>query len=802
MSKAPAGAQRRSRLSQCRFPISGSRAGTASSSLMGGAAGWSRPAPTRTGVRALGVQVGKNATRLARIRNLTVISTGLLLAACGGGGGVNSSGSTAPPSTTPAPTPAPSPTPSPGPAPTSSEYDRSLAAKGMKAQAAHDAGITGKGVTVAIIDTGIDVDGPEFKGRISPDSTALEQKVARCGNCAAETIRFSLDDKAGHGSQTAAIAAAARDGSAMHGVAPDATILAIKITGADLTNVTPTSGAIPEADSANAALIAPAIRYAVDKGAFAISMSLNGFATGFMAAEQKAAMDQVRTADRLFVNSVSNDKGQDSYAGQIVENLVGTDMANKDWFLFGIRVDQNLRPPTDNGVPGALADRTLAVVALGIPTVGKDGESVTVNGNSFAAPAIAGAAALLKQYWPKLGGREISRILLDTATDLGAPGVDQVFGAGLLDVEKAMKVQAPAASFAAADAVLIRFSSLTTSAPFGGAAAAAALNGRTGKMTVFDRYGRDFAMTGSANVRARGSGLLAGAMLAPTDAPWRAAQAEAARFGFATNVGAQAAVRPDIPAVVSFSPVVGQQVTLGTNVMVGGGTGLAGSPLRGITSMPVGSMYSWFAGGWSASFSSGTSRDGRLRQQVLGFAMPLGFGLELSDLAERGQVLGMRGEAALGLTGARTTLATLTYRRMLAGIDLTARATGSSTRAQGGSDLLRFGGPLIGSAFSLEGAGGLFGGRATLGLSSPLRVERARAALLTPVSFDLISGALTTRSATVDMAPTARELDLELGWSTALSPKSSLRVGVARALDAGHVAGATDTAGYLTLVLR
>ena len=387
--------------------------------LMGGAAGWGRPAPTRTGVRALGVQVEKNATRVARIRNMTVISAGLLLAACGGGGGVNSGGSIAPPVAISAPTPAPAPAPSPPP--TSAEYDRSLAAKGMKAQAAYDAGITGKAVTVAIIDTGIDVDGPEFKGRIPADSTALEQKVARCGNCAAETIRFSLDDKAGHGSQTAAIAAAARDGSAMHGVAPDATILAIKITGADLTNVTPTSGAIPEADSANAALIAPAIRYAVDKGAFAISMSLNGFATGFMAAEQKAAMDQVRTANRLFVNSVSNDKGQDSYAGQIVENLVGTDMANRDWFLFGIRVDQNLRPPTDNGVPGALADRTLAVVALGIPTVGKDGESVTVNGNSFAAPAIAGAAALLKQYWPKLGGREISRILLDTATDLGHP---------------------------------------------------------------------------------------------------------------------------------------------------------------------------------------------------------------------------------------------------------------------------------------------------------------------------------------------------------------------------------------------
>ncbi len=672
----------------------------------------------------------------------------------------------------------------------------------MKAQAAYDAGITGKGVTVAVIDTGIDVDGPEFKGRISADSAALEQKVARCGNCAAETIRFSLDDKAGHGTQTAAIAAAARDGSGMHGVAPEATILAIKINGPNLDNASPTSGPIPEADSANAALIAPAIRYAVDKGAFAISMSLNGFATGMMAADQRAAMDQVRTANRLFVNSVSNDKGQDSYAGQIVENLVGTDMGNKDWFLFGIRVDQNLRPPTDNGVPGALADRTLAVVALGIPTVGKDGEAVTVNGNSFAAPAIAGAAALLKQYWPKLGGKEISRILLDTAVDLGASGVDQVFGAGLLDVEKAMKAQAPASSFAAADAVLTRFSSLAVSTPFGGSAAAAALNGRVAGMTVLDRYGRDYTMTGSAGVRASGSGLLAGAMIAPTDLPWRAAEAGAARFGFATNVGAHSALRPPIPAVVTFSPGVGQQVTFGMNVAVGSGTGLSGSPLRGVASMPVGSMSAWSAGGWSASISTGTSHGGRLRQQVIGFAMPSGFGLELSDLAERGQVLGMRGDAALSLSGARTTLATLIYQRAVAGIDLTARATGSSTRADGGSDLMRFDGPLLGSAFAVEGASRLFGGRATLGLSSPLRVERARAVLLAPVSFNLVSGALATRAVAVDLAPDARELDLELGWATALSRTSSFRVGVAHAFDAGHVAGASDTAGFVTIAIR
>lgn len=71
-----------------------------------------------------------------------------------------------------------------------------------------------------------------------------------------------------------------------------------------------------------------------------------------------------------------------------------------------------------------------------------------------------------------------------------------------------------------------------------------------------------------------------------------------------------------------------------------------------------------------------------------------------------------------------------------------------------------------------------------------------------PVSYDLASGALTTASSTIDLAPRAREMDVELGWSTALSRKSSLRLGVARAFDAGHVSGATDTAGFVTLHLR
>ena len=420
---------------------------------------------------------------------------------------MTSPGSTAPPVSTPTPTPTPTPSPTPTPPSSadSAEYRSSGAVVLAKASAAYDKGITGRGVTIAVIDTGVNRSTPEFAGRVSADSTGFEQGVARCRTCAPETVApYPIDDRQGHGTEVASIALAARNGTGPQGLAPDATLLALKIVAADLSRQTASStGPIPESGDANAGLIAPALRYAVDKGAFVSVLALNGGAVGQIAADQRAAMDVVRQADRLVVESVTNDDGQDSFTGQIAETLVvGTDRANKDWFLFAVGVDQAGAPRSANGNGGPLADRMIAAAGNQVQVVDKDGGVATVTGNSFAAPAVAGAAALLKQYWPQLGGRAIARILLDTANDAGAPGIDQVFGVGILDVQRAMQAQAPQAAFRQAETVLARFSSLTMSAPFGGSAAATKLDGAVASMTVFDRYGRDYRMTGSGGVRA------------------------------------------------------------------------------------------------------------------------------------------------------------------------------------------------------------------------------------------------------------------------------------------------------------
>jgi hypothetical protein len=62
-------------------------------------------------------------------------------------------------------------------------------------------------------------------------------------------------------------------------------------------------------------------------------------------------------------------------------------------------------------------------------------------GTSFAAPRVSGAAALIRQKFPRLSGFGVKSILLATATDMGAPGVDEIYGHGKLDLRNALSPQ-------------------------------------------------------------------------------------------------------------------------------------------------------------------------------------------------------------------------------------------------------------------------------------------------------------------------------------------------------------------------
>ncbi|MEL7196835.1 MAG: S8 family serine peptidase [Pseudomonadota bacterium] len=79
------------------------------------------------------------------------------------------------------------------------------------------------------------------------------------------------------------------------------------------------------------------------------------------------------------------------------------------------------------------------IVAPGEMILASDGIGGTtrVSGTSFAAPLVSGAAALIQDRWPwlRLYPEDVAKAILESATDLGAPGVDAVYGHGLLNIE-------------------------------------------------------------------------------------------------------------------------------------------------------------------------------------------------------------------------------------------------------------------------------------------------------------------------------------------------------------------------------
>lgn len=67
------------------------------------------------------------------------------------------------------------------------------------------------------------------------------------------------------------------------------------------------------------------------------------------------------------------------------------------------------------------------------------------SGTSFSSPMVAAAATMLSQARPELGARQIGRLLTSSATDLGEPGRDQLYGEGLLNIDSALSFKSPPA---------------------------------------------------------------------------------------------------------------------------------------------------------------------------------------------------------------------------------------------------------------------------------------------------------------------------------------------------------------------
>ena len=62
-----------------------------------------------------------------------------------------------------------------------------------------------------------------------------------------------------------------------------------------------------------------------------------------------------------------------------------------------------------------------------------------LNGTSFAAPIVSGAIAVIRQAFPYMTATQITQLLFETARDIGDTGIDEVYGHGMLDLERATR---------------------------------------------------------------------------------------------------------------------------------------------------------------------------------------------------------------------------------------------------------------------------------------------------------------------------------------------------------------------------
>ena len=267
--------------------------------------------------------------------------------------------------------------------------------------------ITGKGITVAVVDTGVDVNHAELKGNLWRNS----QEIAGNGkdddgNGFIDDVRgwnfadnnADVSDTRDHGSHIAGIIGANAKGQ-VKGIAHDAKIMPVKVVG-------DTGG--------SQAQVAQGIRYAVKNGADVINISLGADPGSLMSGQLKRAIRFANKKDVVVVVASGNER-QSLGATQPGEPARYT--AEKSLGIVVGAIDQthtvaDFSNPTGN-------KRSSFVTAPGTQIFSLSSKESSGykwrQGTSMAAAHVSGVVALMKSVNPQLSPRKIARILSKTA---------------------------------------------------------------------------------------------------------------------------------------------------------------------------------------------------------------------------------------------------------------------------------------------------------------------------------------------------------------------------------------------------
>ncbi|GAA0378818.1 hypothetical protein GCM10009541_21670 [Micromonospora gifhornensis] len=265
---------------------------------------------------------------------------------------------------------------------------------------------TGRGVTVAVIDSGVDGSHPDLAGRVLPGIDLVSPDGA------------AEPDPVGHGTTVAGLIAGRNDDrQGVVGLAPDARILPVRVLD-------------EENRYDDALIVAQGVRWAVDNGAQVINLSLGGSGDSPALA---AAIDYAFARDVVVVACTGN---------------LATSPDAKVWYPArepGVIAVSGLERSSNNLWSGAITGRATVLTAPASGLVGARSPAGywRVQGTSFAAPLVAATAALVRARYPQMSAGDVVNRLLVTAKDIGPTGRDDRFGYGLVDPIAALTADVP-----------------------------------------------------------------------------------------------------------------------------------------------------------------------------------------------------------------------------------------------------------------------------------------------------------------------------------------------------------------------
>ncbi len=262
----------------------------------------------------------------------------------------------------------------------------------------------GSDLTVAILDTGVDLDHPEFAGRISPGRDFVNGDVV-------------ADDDNGHGTMVAGIAAAGTDnGIGVAGTSWRARILPVKVLNA--------AGGGSDAD------VVEGITWAVGQGAKVINLSLGGYDDS---SALRNAVNFALSRDVVVVGAAGNDASNASFYPASYPGVISVTATDHNG---GFASFSNYGPWTSVAAPG------VNIVSTG-PAPGPIEAYGKGSGTSFSAPIVSGLAVLVRSANATWTQAQVGDQLRRTARDAGPLGFDNRYGHGWVDPTAALANPGP-----------------------------------------------------------------------------------------------------------------------------------------------------------------------------------------------------------------------------------------------------------------------------------------------------------------------------------------------------------------------